>query len=142
MSDLSESSDIEESAALAVQCLLPVKSKEKYENAYRQFEDWCNVKRVKETTEEVLLAYFEQKSRVYRSSTLWSIYSMLRTTLSMRKKIDISRFTSLIAFIKRKSVGHQPKKSMALTKLEVEKFLKEANETTYLLMKVNFDINL
>ncbi|CAH1375327.1 unnamed protein product, partial [Tenebrio molitor] len=54
--------NIEESAALAVESVLPVKSKEKYENAYRQFDDWCKEKR--------------QKSKVYKSSTLWSIYSL------------------------------------------------------------------
>lgn len=139
MSDISESSDIEESAALAVQSLLPVKSKDKYENAYRQFDDWCKERRVKVITEEVLLAYFEQKSRVYKSSTLWSLYSMLRTTLSMKKNIDIKKFVSLIAFIKRKSVGQLSKKSSVLTKSEVETFLKEADDTTYLMMKVKFN---
>jgi intergrase/recombinase len=68
--------NIEESAALAVESVLPVKSKEKYENAYRQFDDWCKEKRVKEINEEALLAYFQQKSKVYKSSTLWSIYSL------------------------------------------------------------------
>lgn len=139
MSDISESSDIEESAALAVQSLLPVKSKDKYENAYRQFDDWCKERRVKVITEEVLLAYFEQKSRVYKSSTLWSLYSMLRTTLSMKKNIDIKKFVSLIAFIKRKSVGQLSKKSSVLTKSEVETFLKEADDTTYLMMKVKLN---
>lgn len=139
MSDISESSDIEESAALAVQSLLPVKSKDKYENAYRQFDDWCKERQVKVITEEVLLAYFEQKSRVYKSSTLWSLYSMLRTTLSMKKNIDIKKFVSLIAFIKRKSVGQLSKKSSVLTKSEVETFLKEADDTTYLMMKVKFN---
>lgn len=139
MSNISESSDIEESAALAVQSLLPVKSKDKYENAYRQFDDWCKERRVKVITEEVLLAYFEQKSRVYKSSTLWSLYSMLRTTLSMKKNIDIKKFVSLIAFIKRKSVGQLSKKSSVLTKSEVETFLKEADDTTYLMMKVKFN---
>ncbi|RZC42920.1 hypothetical protein BDFB_014908, partial [Asbolus verrucosus] len=56
-------------AVLTVESLLPVKSKEKYENAYRQFNDWCKEKRVKEM-KKVLLAYFQQKSKAYKSSTL------------------------------------------------------------------------
>jgi hypothetical protein len=40
-----------------------VKSRKKYDKAYQQFEDWCREKRVRDITEEVLLAYFEQKSR-------------------------------------------------------------------------------
>ncbi|KAJ3617869.1 hypothetical protein MTP99_006957 [Tenebrio molitor] len=39
------SSDVEESAALAVNELLPVKSRKKYDKAYQQFEDWCREKR-------------------------------------------------------------------------------------------------
>jgi hypothetical protein len=65
------SSEIEESAALAVNELLPVKSRKKYDKAYQQFEDWCREKRVRHITEEVLLAYFEQKSRKLKGSTLW-----------------------------------------------------------------------
>jgi hypothetical protein len=38
------SSDVEESAALAVNELLPVKSRKKYDKAYQQFEDWCREK--------------------------------------------------------------------------------------------------
>ncbi|RZC41513.1 hypothetical protein BDFB_005570, partial [Asbolus verrucosus] len=65
MFDTSESSDIEESGVLAAESLLPAKSKGK------------------------------QKSKTYKSSTLWSIYSMLRTTLSVTKNIDIKKFVGL-----------------------------------------------
>jgi hypothetical protein len=47
------SSDIEESAALALNSLLPEKSKEKYKKAYKDFENWCSEKRVKHDNEEV-----------------------------------------------------------------------------------------
>lgn len=136
--------DIEESAKIAIQSLLPTKSKDKYEKAYRLFEDWSHQKGVTVITEAVLLAYFEQKSRVYQSSTLWSLYSMIRTTLSVKKNIDIKKFPSLIAFLKRKSVGHRSRKSSVLRKSEVEKFLKEADDKTYLMMKVkcNFHTSL
>jgi hypothetical protein len=38
--------DIEESAALALNSLLPEKLKEKYKKAYKDFEHWCSEKRV------------------------------------------------------------------------------------------------
>lgn len=130
--------DIEESAALALHSLLPEKSKEKYEKAFKEFENWCLQKRVQDISEEVLLAYFEQKSRILKGSTLWSLYSMLRATINVNKKIEIKNFPCLIAFIKRKSTGQIPKKSSVFTKIEVQKFLKEADDDKYLLMKVNF----
>jgi hypothetical protein len=58
-------------AALAVNALLPLKSRKKYDKAYQQLEDWYRKKRVSDITEEVLLAYFEQKSRKLKGSTLW-----------------------------------------------------------------------
>ncbi|RZC31763.1 hypothetical protein BDFB_003522, partial [Asbolus verrucosus] len=108
----------------------------KYKKAYKEFESWCLEKRVKDVNEEVLLAYFEQKSKILKGSTLWSIYSMLRATLNVNKKIEIKNYPSLIAFIKRKSVGQISKKSSVFTRSEVERFLKEADNNAYLLMKV------
>jgi hypothetical protein len=122
------SSDIEESAALAFNSLLPEKSKEKYKKGYNGFENWCSEKIVKHVNEEVLLAYFEQKSRTFKGSTL----SMLRATLNVNRKIEIKNYSSLIAFIKRKSVGQVSKKFSVFAKLEVEKFLKEADNREYL----------
>jgi hypothetical protein len=81
-------------------------------------------------TEEVLLAYFEQKSRKLKGSTLWSLFSMLRSTIQLKK------YASLITFIKRKSTGQVSKKSNIFTKQEIEKFLREADNGTYLMMKV------
>jgi integrase len=87
------SSDVEESAALAV------KSRKKYDKAYQQFEDWCREKRVRDITEEVLLTYFEQKSRKLKGSTLWSnfegldLLEIFRTYFSLRPSpIEITRF--------------------------------------------------
>jgi hypothetical protein len=71
------SSDVEESAALAVNELLLVKSRKKYDKAYQQFEDWWGEKRVRDITEEVLLAYFEQKLRKLKGSTLRSNFEGL-----------------------------------------------------------------
>jgi integrase len=128
------SSDVEESAALAINELLPVKSRKKYDKAYQQFEDWCREKRVRDITEEVLLAYFEQKSRKLKGSTLWSLFS--RSTIQLKKNIEIKKYASLITFIKRKSSGQVSKKTNIFTKQEIEKFLREAVNGTYLMMKV------
>jgi hypothetical protein len=140
MSEVAEfvSSDVEESAALAVNELrvLPVKSRKKYDKAYQQFEDWCREKRVRDITEEVLLVYFEQKSRKLKGSTLWSLFSMLRSTIQLKKNIEIKKYASLITFIKGKSTGQVSKKSNIFTKQEIEKFLREADNDTYLMMKV------
>jgi hypothetical protein len=130
------SSDVEESAALAVNELLPVKSRKKYDKAYQQFEDWCREKRVRDITEEVLLAYFEQKSKKLKGSTLWSLFSMLRSTIQLKKNIEIKKYASLITFIKRKSTGQVSKKSNIFTKQKIEKFNDEDKGDFYVIQKI------
>ncbi|KAH0810009.1 hypothetical protein GEV33_012782 [Tenebrio molitor] len=142
LSEIFAFSDVEESAALAVNELLPVKSRKKYDKAYQQFEDWCREKRVRDITEEVLLAYFEQKSRKLKDSTLWSLFSMLKSTIQLKKNVEIKKYASLITFIKRKSTGQVSKKSNIFTKQEIEKFLREADNGTYLMMKVMLIIGI
>jgi hypothetical protein len=83
-----------------------------------------------------MLAYFMQRSKLLKPSTMWSEYSKLRTTIYLNKKVDISKFNNLIAFLKRQSEGYRGKKSKVFTKDEVHAFLKETNDETYLMLKV------
>lgn len=130
-------SDIENAATSAVSSLLPEKSKRKYEQVYERFIRWCNQKGVKnETSDKVLLAYFEELSKMYKSSSLWAYYSMLRATTLAKKNVDISKHNQLIAFLKRKADGYKPKKSKVFSKEEIARFLKEADDETFLLSKV------
>lgn len=130
-------SDIEEAAANVVSGLLPAKSKEKYEKMYQRFVTWCETKNIKSPFQEkVLLVYFETLAATYSSSSLWSFYSMLRATISTKNNVDISKYTQLQAFLKRKSEGYVPKKSRTFSREEIERFLKEADDKTFLLTKV------
>lgn len=82
------------------------------------------------------MAYFKQLTEKYKPSTLWAIFSMLRTTIKVKKKLDISKYFSLSAFMKVQSDGYQPKKSKVLSAEHVQKFLTEAPDETFLLLKV------
>lgn len=128
-------SDIENTAKAVISSLLPEKSKQLYELAYKRFENWCNLKKVKTVSESALLAYFSEKAKVQRSSTLWSHYSMLRTTISIKQNVDISKYTNLLAFLKRQAEGYQAKKSKIFMKDDFNRFLKEA-DNSYLAIKV------
>ena len=61
---------------------------------------------------------------------------MLRSTLIIRRDIDISKYAKLKGYLKRQSDGYLPKKSMVLTPDNINRFLKEASDDTYLLQKV------
>ncbi|KAJ3646165.1 hypothetical protein Zmor_023764 [Zophobas morio] len=61
---------------------------------------------------------------------------MLRSTINLEEGIDISRFSGLILYLKRKGEGHKPKKSSILTREHVDAFLTLAGDKEHLLNKV------
>lgn len=128
--------ELEELASSAALSLLPEKSRGRYLRAFEDFEKWMRGKDVTVINETVVLAYMKEESEKKAPTTLWSMYSMLRTTLSSKKNIDISKFSMLQSFLKSKSRGYHPKKSAVLSEKEVQQFLTEAPDEVYLLEKV------
>jgi hypothetical protein len=132
-----EEINIDKAAEQVASELLPAKSRKIYEKQYQSFLKWCNEKNVEVYSENALLVYFNEKSKVFRSSTLWSHYSMLKAMLNNNHDIDISKFTKLISFLKRKNDDYKPKKSKILTSEQVDMFLTKAPDNEYLMTKVN-----
>lgn len=121
-------SDIERSAAEAIASLIPGKSKEIYEKSYKNFCEWMQMKNAKEVTVQVILAYLNERSKMWAPSSLWSEYSKLKCTIYAHQAVDISKFKDVITFLKRKNVGHVGKKSKILGKDHFEKYLMEADD--------------
>lgn len=118
---------------------LPKKSKKRYEMLYQSFKRWCELRSCHAITEAAMLKYFLERSEVLKSSSsLWSEYSMLKTTIYINNHADISKFPRLKAFLINKNKGHRPKRSKWFTRAEIDRFLDEAPDNTYLLMKVRF----
>ncbi|KAJ8974962.1 hypothetical protein NQ317_008253 [Molorchus minor] len=105
-----ESEEIVEAANIAISNLLPTKSRSLYDIAYNRFKKWCAEKNVQVYSENVLLVYFSENAKNYKSSTLWAQYSMVKSCLIIYDNIDISKFPKLIAFLKRTGDGYQAKK--------------------------------
>ncbi|KAJ3662283.1 hypothetical protein Zmor_006638 [Zophobas morio] len=118
---------IKQAAQDAVNSLLPLKSSQKYWREYEIFQRWCEDNLVQECSEVVLLAYFKEKAKCLKHSTLWSVFSMLKATL------NIETYTKLISFLKRQKEGHVAKKSIEIE--NITKFLNEAPTEKYLMMK-------
>ncbi|KAJ8936398.1 hypothetical protein NQ317_006103, partial [Molorchus minor] len=74
-----ESEEIVEAANIAISNLLPTKSRSLYDIAYNRFKKWCLEKNVQVYRENVLLVYFSENAKNYRSSTLWAQYSMVKS---------------------------------------------------------------
>lgn len=116
--------------------MLREKSRKRYQSAYRIFMSWCSSKQFEEPTEDVIFTYFEELSQTYSSTTLWSYYSMLRSMLFAHHNINMDQHTKLKAFLKVKAHGYKAKKFKVFTQEEVNKFITEAPDETYLAAKV------
>ena len=140
-SDFSDDEFIPESilaaAENAVKESLPDKSRLIYQSRYEEFIIWKKANGTKSFDEKVFLAYFLNLSHKFKSSTLWSIFSMLKTICKMDNNIDIGNYKKLIAFIKKQHIGHVPKKAKIFTSTEIKKFITEAPDSTYLAIKVS-----
>lgn len=129
--------DIEEAANRATSELMPKKSSVQYDIAYNNFLAWCRLKNVEGNfSESVILAYLEEKSKIWNSSTLWSKFSMIKSSALVKNGVDLSKYFKVIAFLKRKNEGYRPKKSKILTLEQVERFINEAPNEKYLMIKV------
>ncbi|XP_031328141.1 uncharacterized protein LOC116159324 isoform X2 [Photinus pyralis] len=127
---------VQENAQKATETLLPLKSKEKYEKEFETFTAWQSKHKIFTINETVLLSYFQELSEKYTPTSLWTKYSLLKSTFIVKKKTDISNYNQLIYFLKVKSKGYKPKKSQVLTGDQVFEFIKRAPNDIYLLHKV------
>lgn len=116
---------------------LPEKSREKYIKAYNLFNAWIHSKGAKTFSETIMLSYFIELSKTRQSSTLWSIFSMLKATIKTKNDIHIEKYSKLLAFLKKNSSGHKPKKSKIFTHTNIEQFLNEAPDSEFLATKVS-----
>ncbi|KAH0814301.1 hypothetical protein GEV33_008491 [Tenebrio molitor] len=115
--------------------LLPVKSKAAYEKVYASFCYWRENNKVSAVTEEVILAYLDEKQETLSPASLWPHYSMLKSSLKVKENLCIEKFCSVTAYLKQINVGHHAKKSKVLSREHIEKFLLEAADETYLFVK-------
>lgn len=134
--------NVDKIAEMASGQLFPEKSKIRYQAAYNFFKSWCAEKKIDVVNENVLLAFFYERSQTLKSpASMWSEYSMLKTTFIINENQDISNCPKLIAFLKRKSSGYKPKKSEVFTRQTINRFLSDAPDDIYLMIKVSSDID-
>ena len=118
--------------------LLPDISRERYEKEYRYFSAWCIQQQIKpsQVSDEVLLVFLAEKSKSAKPSTLWSRYSMIKSVLKIRENVDVSSFPKTNSFLKKQSIGFQPKKASVFTNEEITQLMIKAPNETWLLSKI------
>lgn len=115
---------------------IPALSKDKYNKTYEDLREWMKRKRVTTITENMLIDYFTELAENKKPSTLSVFHSMIKATLKSNDNIDISSYSALFEFIKRKNVGFKPAKAKLFTDEEIEKFINEAPDDDWLDVKV------
>ena len=81
--------ELREAAKKASDDLLPSKSKVHYESTYKTFLEWKKKYNTTSSSETVLMAYFQELNKKYKPSSLWSFYSMLKSTINIKEAVDI-----------------------------------------------------
>lgn len=117
--------------------LMPKKSRGVYENAYRRFMDWKHEKNIRVISEAMLLGYFNFLSRSMKPSSLWAMFSMLKSTLNAKEDVNIGSYHKLIAFLKNNGKGYRAIKSSVFTSNNVLDFLEYAPDDRFLATKVS-----
>lgn len=115
---------------------IPEKSKGLYFKEYEKFITWKQNNNIPEINETSLLAYFKFVSTIKKPSSLWTVYSMLKSTMKNKHYINIEKYLELYSFLKNSTTAYHPKKSATLSEEDINKFLKEAPDAEYLAIKV------
>lgn len=122
------------------QHIIPEYSREKYFRAYEVFKEWQMKHGHDEVTEAVMMEFFEELNETKKPSTLWSQYSMLKSTFNLKEDLDISQFKKLRAYLKKQGTGFRNAKSKVLTAANIHDFLIKASDYEFLAEKVLFFI--
>ncbi|XP_057657622.1 general transcription factor II-I repeat domain-containing protein 2A-like [Diorhabda carinulata] len=92
--------EVRETANAAVGSSITEKLRSIYALANQKFEEWFNLKNIKNINEKVLIAYSENL-KTLKAATLWTTHSMLRSELTVRKNVNI-KYTILLVGMKRR----------------------------------------
>ena len=118
---------------------LPKKSADRYQLVYKTYKKWKeeNNRSLSIISEESnLIVYFNELMSKLKPPTVWSVWSMLRTTLNTNENVDIRQFLKLKALVKNNNKGYKPRKAHVLKWDQIMKFMTQASDYTYLACKV------
>jgi predicted secreted acid phosphatase len=79
--------------------LLPEKSRSRYEDELKAFNEWRTKNAVSMVLNEtIMLAYVNSLSKKFKPSSSWTKFSMLKKALIVNGDVDISRFVIIYRF--------------------------------------------
>lgn len=118
---------------------LPLKSSKLYSQTYDTFNKWKLANKMEEGdfSEDTFLAYFRflsnKKNRV--PTSLWQVYSMLKSMVKKKNKINIEQYSDLHGYLSAKSKGYEPQKASVFTDEQIGEFISNAPDEYFLDVK-------
>jgi hypothetical protein len=88
--------------------------------AYENLSKLRKIIKTKSLSENVFRTNFNKFSTEIKPSTLWSIYSMLKSTKNMKHNINIGTYLKLQVFFKEKIKWIKSKNSKVLTSTDIK----------------------
>ncbi|XP_047989509.1 uncharacterized protein LOC125228853 [Leguminivora glycinivorella] len=131
-----KSMDVASGVSESATSRLPERSRKAYDKIYQDFMNWKISNDIESFKEDVILSYFSEMSDKFKYSTLATNFSILKNTLVLNHKVDISKYSKVIALLKSKAEGYTGKKSKTFSPDDINKFIKEAHDDEYLAAKV------
>ena len=97
----------------------------------------------KDMCEQVMLVYLNKlyEEEKLKPPTIWSRYSMLKSTLLAYESLSIKPWEKVNSFMKRLAKGYCPKKAMVFDADDITNFSSQAPDDTYLVKKVILKMN-
>jgi integrase len=123
--------------------LLPDSSKDLYLKEYNRFKNWCKEKKCPNyLSSSIIESYFKELSEQYVPSTLWSKFSMLKKTLLIFDKFELTNWNKISQWLKNQDKYHKRKKATTFSRQEIDLFLEQAPDDSYFIHKLAFLIGL
>ena len=86
--------------------------------------------------ENAMLPYCSEKAKLFKASTVWAQYSMVKACVQVHDNVNINKYCKLVSFLKRNSDRYQAKRRKVLARNENESFLLTANDNQYRMIKL------
>lgn len=121
--------------------VVPFKSAYRYKLVYETFLKMKDANKANSLDGNVLVCYFKDLQKKFKSNSVWSVCSTLEKTLILKHKLDINKDLNLKAILKNfpKGYSYRAKKFPAFSWDNIMKFMNKARDDIYLAAKVFVD---
>ncbi|KAJ8687334.1 hypothetical protein QAD02_023128 [Eretmocerus hayati] len=126
----------------AVDECVPTRTESMYEKTYDAFVEWRRSMQINNTSEKLLIEYFNKLANIMAPPALFSKWSMLKAMIEKNENIDIDEYSYIEWLLKQRKIGFQRKRVPTSFLTDICTFLTKAPDADYLDVKVKHSLAL